>query len=176
MKPIILPYKNIFPKIHESAFIAAGAAVAGDVEIGAESSVWFNVAMRGDVGDIKIGSRSNIQDGSVIHMTSTTQGTYIGDEVTVGHMALLHSCTIEDRVLIGMQSCVMDDVLVEAEAMVAAGSLVTPGKRIASRQLWAGRPARYVRDLTDEEVAHLRKSADDYVRVSRAYMSSSLRG
>jgi carbonic anhydrase/acetyltransferase-like protein (isoleucine patch superfamily) len=170
MKPIILPFKNIYPRIHETAFIAPGALVAGDIEIGAESSIWFNVSMRGDVGGIRIGARSNIQDGSVVHMTSTTQGTYIGDEVTVGHMALLHSCTIEDRVLIGMQSCVMDDVCVQSEAMVAAGSLVTPRTVVGSRQLWAGRPARYVRDLTDEEVAHLRKSADDYVRCSRAYL------
>lgn len=170
MKPIILPFKNIHPTIHETAFIAPGAVVAGDVHIGAESSVWFNVSMRGDVGDIRIGSRSNIQDGSVVHMTSTTQGTYIGDDVTVGHMALLHSCTIEDRVLIGMQSCVMDDVLVETGSMVAAGSLVTPRTVVPSGQLWAGRPARYVRDLTDEEIVHLSKSADDYVRCSRGYM------
>jgi carbonic anhydrase/acetyltransferase-like protein (isoleucine patch superfamily) len=171
MKPIILPFKEFVPKIDETAFIAPGAVVAGDVEIGEESSVWFNVTMRGDIGDIRIGKRTNIQDNSVIHMTSTTQGTYIGDEVTVGHMALLHSCTIEDRVLIGMQSCVMDDALVQAEAMVAAGSLVTPRTVIPSHQLWAGRPAHYVRDLTAEEIAHLRKSADDYVRCSRGYMA-----
>ena len=170
MKPLILPFKDIHPKIHETAFIAPGVAIAGDVEIGAEASVWFNVSMRGDVGDIKIGKRTNIQDGSVIHMTSTTQGTYIGDEVTVGHMALLHSCTIENQVLIGMQACVMDDARVETQAMVAAGSLVTPRTVVPSGQLWAGRPARYVRDLTTQEIAHLAVSADDYVRCSRAYM------
>ena len=170
MKPIILPFKNIHPTIHETAFIASGAVVAGDVHIGAESSVWFNVSMRGDVGDIRIGARSNIQDGSVVHMTSSTQGTYIGDEVTVGHMALLHSCTIEDRVLIGMQSCVMDDARVETNSMIAAGSLVTPRTVVPSGQLWAGRPARYVRDLTTQEIAHLVVSADDYVRCSRGYM------
>lgn len=170
MKPIILPFNNISPQIHETAFIAPGVAITGDVQIGAEASVWFNVSMRGDVGDIKIGARSNIQDGSVVHMTSTTQGCYIGDEVTVGHMALLHSCTVEDRVLIGMQACVMDDALVQTESMVAAGSLVTPRTIVPSGQLWAGRPARYVRDLSAEEIAHLGRSADDYVRCSRGYM------
>lgn len=167
---MIKKFKNISPKIEDSTFIAENAVVIGDVEIGEESSVWYNCVLRGDVNDIKIGKRTNIQDGTVIHVSSTTQGTYIGDDVTIGHCALLHACTIGNRAFIGMQACVMDDAIVEDEAMVAAGALVTPGKRIPSRQLWSGRPAKYMRDLTPEEIEFLQFSADRYVKLSREYL------
>lgn len=170
-KSIILPYEGILPEIHETAFIAPGAVVTGDVIIGEQSSVWFNSTVRGDVGDIKIGDRTNIQDGSVVHITRTTQGTYIGDDVTVGHMAMLHSCTVEDQCLVGMQSCLLDNAGMETQSMLAAGSLLTPGKVVPSHQLWAGRPARYVRDLTVEEIAFFKKSADNYVKNSLGYMA-----
>ncbi len=163
-------FKNILPKIETSAFIAENTVIIGDVEIGEESSVWYNCVLRGDVNDIKIGNRTNIQDGTIIHVSSTTQGTYIGDDVTVGHCALLHACTVGDRAFIGMQACVMDDAIVEDEAMVAAGALVTPGKRIPSRQLWGGRPAKYMRDLTPEEIGFLKFSAERYVKLSREYL------
>ncbi len=168
----IFPYKGIYPKIHESVYIAPTAAIAGDVEIGEESSVWFGCSMRGDVHEIRIGKRTNIQDGSVLHVTRGVSGCYVGDDVTVGHMALLHACTIGNRVLIGMKACVMDRAIVEDGAMVAAGALVTPGKVVPSRQLWAGSPARYMRDLSEEEIAFLKISADNYVRDSRAYLSA----
>lgn len=167
---MIKPFKNILPRIDASAFIAKNAVMIGDCEIGAQSSIWYNCVLRGDVNDIKIGARSNIQDGTIIHVSSTTQGTYIGDDVTVGHMALLHACTIGNRAFIGMQACIMDDAIVEDEAMVAAGALVTPGKRIPSRQLWGGRPARFMRDLTEDEITFLRFSANRYVTLSRAYI------
>jgi carbonic anhydrase/acetyltransferase-like protein (isoleucine patch superfamily) len=125
--------------------------------------------VRGDVNDIKIGARTNIQDGTVIHVSSTTQGTYIGDDVTIGHLALIHACTIGHRAFIGMQACVMDEAVVEEEAMVAAGALVTPSKRIPKHQLWGGRPARYMRDLTPEEIAYLKHSADHYAKLAKAY-------
>ncbi len=163
-------YKNVLPKIDDSVFVAENAVVIGDVEIGPESSIWYNCVLRGDVNDIKIGARTNIQDGTVIHVSSSTQGTYIGDDVTVGHMALLHACTIGDRAFIGMKACVMDDATVEEEAMVAAGALVTSGKRVPKHQLWAGSPARYMRDLTAKEVEFLRFSADRYVKLSRTYI------
>ena len=163
-------YKNILPRIDDAAFVAENAVVIGDVEIGPESSIWYNCVLRGDVNDIKIGARTNIQDGTVIHVSSSTQGTYIGDDVTVGHMALLHACTIGDRAFIGMKACVMDDATVEEEAMVAAGALVTSGKRVPKHQLWAGSPARYMRDLTAQEVEFLRFSADRYVKLSRTYI------
>ena len=144
----------------------------GDVVVEEESSVWYGCTVRGDVNDIKIGKRTNIQDGSVIHVSSTTQGTYIGDEVTVGHMALLHACTVGDRAFIGMKACVMDDTLIEDEAMVAAGALVTSGKIVPSGQLLGGTPASYMRDLTDKERDFLKFSADSYVRLAGKYMEN----
>lgn len=170
---IIRSYKSISPKIDSSCFVAENAVIVGDVEIGPDCGIWYGCILRGDVNNIRIGRGTNIQDGTVIHVSSTTQGTYIGDDVTVGHMALLHACTIGHRAFIGMQACVMDDAVVEDEAMVAAGALVTSGKRVPSRQLWAGRPAKYVRDLTDEEVAFLKFSADRYVRLAKNYIAES---
>lgn len=167
---LILPYRGVMPKIDPSVFVAKSASIIGDVEIGTESNIWFGTTIRGDVHEIRIGKRTNIQDGCVIHVTRNVSGTYIGDEVTVGHMALLHACTIGDQAFIGMKACVMDEAVVEAGAMVAAGALVTPGKRVPSGQLWAGSPARYMRDLTDDDKAFLPVSADNYVRLSREYM------
>lgn len=168
--PVILPFNGMTPAIDPSAYIAQGVVLTGDVTIGPQSSVWFNSVLRGDVGDIKIGARSNVQDGSILHMTSTTQGTYIGDDVTIGHMALLHSCTIENECLVGMQSCILDDARMETQSMLAAGSLLTPGKIVPSHQLWAGRPARYVRDLTPEEITFFKQSADNYVKNAAGYL------
>ena len=166
---MIRDFKGKNPVIDETAFIAENAFIIGDVTIGRDAGIWFGCILRGDVNDIKIGERTNIQDGTVIHVSSTTQGTYIGDDVTIGHMALIHACTIGDRAFIGMQACVMDDAKIENEAMVAAGALVTSGKIIPSRQLWAGRPAKYVRDLRDDEIEFLKFSAERYVRLSKDY-------
>lgn len=166
---LILPYRNILPKIDPSAFVAPGASVIGDTVIGAESGIWFGCTIRGDVNIIRIGARTNIQDNSMIHVSSTLQGTFVGDDVTVGHMALLHACTIGNRAFIGMQACVMDGAVVEDEAMVAAGALVTPGKRIPSRQLWGGRPAKFMRDLSDEDIEGFLHSARHYAALAREY-------
>ncbi len=166
---IIRSYKNITPQIDSSAFIAENAALIGDVQIGAGTGIWYGVTLRGDVNDIKIGARTNIQDGTVIHTSLGVQGTYIGDDVTVGHMALLHACTIGNKAFIGMQSLIMDEVVVEDEAMVAAGSMVTPRKRIPRHQLWSGRPARYMRDMTPEEIEYLQISADRYAALAKEY-------
>jgi carbonic anhydrase/acetyltransferase-like protein (isoleucine patch superfamily) len=166
---IIRPYKNIVPEIDGTAFIAENAAVIGDVTIGAGTGIWYGCTLRGDVNDIKIGKRTNIQDGTVIHTSLGVQGTYIGDDVTVGHMALLHACTIGNKAFIGMQSLIMDEVVVEDEAMVAAGSMVTPRKRIPRHQLWGGRPARYMRDMTPEEIEYLQISADRYAALAQEY-------
>jgi carbonic anhydrase/acetyltransferase-like protein (isoleucine patch superfamily) len=118
--PLILPYKNITPKIHPTAFIAPGAVIVGDVEIGAESSIWFGCVLRGDVNVIRVGARTNIQDGTIVHVTKGGQGTHIGDEVTVGHMVLLHDCTLADRSFIGMKAAIIDRAKVESMAMVGA--------------------------------------------------------
>jgi carbonic anhydrase/acetyltransferase-like protein (isoleucine patch superfamily) len=169
---IIRPYKNITPKIDTSAFLAENVSVIGDVEIGAGTGIWYGCVLRGDVNDIKIGQRTNIQDGTVIHTSLGVQGTYIGDDVTVGHMALLHACTIGNKAFIGMKSLIMDEVIVEDEAMVAAGSMVTPRKIIPKHQLWGGRPARYMRDMTTEEIEYLQISADRYAALAQEYKSS----
>lgn len=166
----ILPYKNMQPKIGQNVWIAPGSWVVGDVEIADDVGIWFNCVLRGDVNNITIGARTNIQDGTVIHVSSTLQGTYIGSDVTVGHAALLHACTIEDAAFIGMQACVMDGAYVESGAMVAAGALVTPGKRIPSGQLWAGSPAKFMRELTEEERSYIPYSAKHYVDLAREYL------
>lgn len=170
MPSLILPYKKIMPVIGQNVFIAPNAAVIGDVKIGDQSSVWFNCTVRGDVNNIVIGARTNVQDGTVVHVSSTLQGTYIGNDVTIGHMALLHACTIEDAAFIGMQACVMDGAYVESGAMVAAGALVTPGKRVLKGQLWAGSPAKFMRDLTEDEKKYIPHSAKHYVEISKNYL------
>lgn len=164
------PYKGILPKLADDVWLAPGAQVIGDVVIGAQSSVWYNCVVRGDVNNVVIGQRSNIQDGTVIHVASEGQGTYIGDDVTVGHMAILHACTVENGAFIGMKACVMDDAYVEAGAMVAAGALVSPGKRVKAGWLWAGVPARPVRELTEDEKKFLPYSAQRYVRLAAEYL------
>lgn len=168
--PIIRPYKDKTPVIDPSAFIAENAVITGDVVIGADSNIWYGVIMRGDVNNIVIGARTNIQDGTVIHVSSFGHNTVIGNDVTVGHMALLHACHIRDGGFVGMQACVMDGAVVESEAMVAAGSLVTPGKIIPSRQLWGGRPARFMRELNEDDLKHLKWSSSHYVRMSKEYL------
>lgn len=171
--PIIVPYLDKSPKISEDVFIATGASIVGDVTIGNESSVWFGSVIRGDVQSVTIGNRSNIQDGSIIHVTRVTGPTIIGDDVTIGHGVILHACELHNLSFIGMGATVMDRVVVHEHSMVAAGALVTPGKEIPSGQLWGGSPAKYMRDLHDDEIAFIKTSADNYVRLSREYLQSS---
>ena len=179
-KPLILPYKGeyapggVFPKISDKAFIAPGAAVIGDVEIGEDTGVWFGCVIRGDVNTIRIGKRTNIQDGTVIHVTRHTGPTFIGDNITIGHSVLLHACRLEDNCFVGMHATIMDGAVVESGAMVAAGALVTPGKRIPAGQLWAGNPAKYFRDLTERDLAFFPVSAENYVKHAREYLALNL--
>lgn len=168
----IYPYKNINPKIANNAFIAPNAAVIGDVEIKEETSIWYGCSLRGDVNDIKIGQRTNIQDNSVIHTTYKLQGTYIGDDVTIGHSAILHACTIENMGFVGMQACVMDEAVIETMGMLAAGALLTPGKRVPSGQLWAGRPAKFMRDINEEERKYIEWSATHYARLGSEHKAN----
>ena len=167
--PTILPYRSIMPKIDPSAFIAPGAIVIGDVEIGAESSIWPGCVLRGDVQAIRIGARTNIQDGTVIHVTAGGQGVHIGDEVTVGHMALLHDCTLESRSFAGMKAIVMDGAKVESHGVLAAGALLTPGKILPGDQLWTGSPAKYKRNLTESDRAEFGTRWQEYVDLMRTY-------
>lgn len=167
--PVILPYKNILPRIDQSAYIADNAVITGDVVIGEDSNIWFGCTLRGDVNNIRIGARTNIQDHTMIHVSSFGHNTEIGDDVTVGHMALLHACKVGNGAFIGMKACIMDGAVVEDRAMVAAGALVTPGKIVPSGELWAGSPARFMRKLTAEDFKHMEWSAAHYVRLSREY-------
>jgi len=166
---MILPFRNILPKIADDAFIAEGAVIIGDVHIGKESNVWFGCIIRGDVNYIRIGERTNIQDGTVIHVTRKTGPTIIGSGVTIGHSVLLHACTLEDNCFIGMHATIMDKTVVESGAWVAAGALVPPGKRILKGQVWAGNPAKYLRDMKPEETDFIAISSNNYVELAREY-------
>lgn len=163
------------PRIHESALIAPGCRIIGDVEIGPEASIWYNCVLRGDVNRIVIGARTNIQDGTVIHCDSPDpkhpEGfpTIIGDDVLVGHLAMIHGCTIHDRGFVGLSATVMNACVIESDGMLAAGAMLTSGKRIGSRQLWGGRPAAYMRDLTDAALADMRQGVAHYVRNGQAH-------
>ncbi len=165
------PFKEHFPSVAESAFLVDSAQVIGAVTIGEQSSLWFNVVVRGDVNQIRIGARTNIQDGSVVHVTHKTHPTYIGDDVTVGHNVTLHGCQIGDRCLIGMGAVVMDGVVIEDDVMVAAGALVVPGTRVPSRSLFTGAPAKFKRMLSDDEVTGLKQSALNYLGYVEDYRS-----
>ena len=169
MSAVILPYKGVRPTIAPDAFIAPTAVVIGDVVIGAGTSVWFNCVVRGDVHEIRIGERTNIQDGTIVHVTGGKFGTYIGSDVTIGHGAVLHACTLEDCCFIGMGATILDGAVVESGAMVAAGAVVTPGKRVKKGELWAGNPAKLLRELSAADVAFFPKSAENYVNLATQY-------
>ena len=168
----IITYQGIKPDVHPEAFIAPGAFVIGKVEIGAKSSIWYNCTVRGDEEPIHIGSGTNIQDGTTIHTSGGIADTWIGDHVLVGHMSMLHGCRIEDRAFIGMGSVVLDDSVVETYAMLAAGSVLTPGKRIPPGQLWAGCPARYMRDLRPEETEIHAEQVARYVKLGEKHTAA----
>lgn len=147
-----------------TAFVAAGAIIVGDVTLSDHSSIWYGAIVRGDVAPIRIGSRTNIQDGAVIHVSrERPEGTIIGSNVTIGHLALIHACTLEDECMIGMNACVMDGAVVEKHAWIAAGALVTPGKKVLSGQMWSGTPARHQRDLRPVEIETIGLVAQLYV-------------
>ncbi len=167
---MIRPFRNILPRLGKNVFIAEGAAVIGDVHIGDESNVWFGCVIRGDVNTIRIGARTNIQDGTVIHVTRQTGPTSIGSGVTIGHSVLLHACTLEDDCFIGMHSTIMDGAVVESGGWVGAGAIVTPGKRIPKGQIWAGNPARYLRDVKPDEAAFIAISARNYTELAAEYL------
>ena len=168
---MIRRFKNLTPVVDPSAYIDESAQVIGDVVIGAESSVWMNVVIRGDVNHIRVGRRTNIQDLTMVHVMREAHPTVIGDEVTIGHAAVLHGATIEDRVLIGMAAVLLNGVHVGHDSVVAAGTLLAEGTRIPPRSLVMGRPGKVRRELTDEEVAEIRGYADNYVRYRLDYQS-----
>jgi carbonic anhydrase/acetyltransferase-like protein (isoleucine patch superfamily) len=174
----IRSYKGIAPEIGQGVYIDETAVLVGDIKIGDESSVWPLVAARGDVNHIHIGQRTNIQDGSVLHVTHKNKENpegyplIIGNDVTIGHKVTLHGCTIQDRVLVGMGAIILDNVIVEQEVMIGAGSLVPPNKVLESGYLYVGSPVKQARPLTDKERAFLQKSADNYVQNKNDYLDS----
>ncbi|MCI0606515.1 gamma carbonic anhydrase family protein, partial [bacterium] len=154
---MIRAFGDKIPQIHETAFIEESAQIIGDVVIGPHSSVWFNTTIRGDVYHIRIGSYTNIQDNSVLHVTRGTHATILEDYVTVGHSVTLHGCHIHSNNLLGIGSIILDDVVIEENCLIAAGALLAPGTRVPSRSLMMGVPAKKVRDVTDQEVARIRQ-------------------
>lgn len=172
----IRSYQGITPQLGQRVLVDPSAVVLGDVEIGDDSSVWPLVAIRGDMHRIRIGSRTSVQDGSVLHITHA--GPFnpdgfpliIGSEVTIGHQAMLHGCTLGDRILIGMGSMVMDGAVIEDDVVLGAGSLVPPGKRLESGYLYVGRPAKQVRPLTDKEMSFFSYTAGNYVKLKDQHL------
>jgi carbonic anhydrase/acetyltransferase-like protein (isoleucine patch superfamily) len=168
---MIRSFQGINPTIAGSAFIEETAVVIGDVVIGEDSSVWFNAVIRGDVHYIRIGSRTNIQDLCVVHVTHDTYPTILGDDVTVGHHVVIHGCTIKDRVLVGMGATIMDGVVIGEDCIVGARALVTERTIVPPKSLIVGSPAKVRRPVTNEELAWIRESAQNYVRYSRQYLA-----
>jgi len=169
--PIILPFRGVLPRLGRGVFVAPGAAVIGDVELGDEANVWFGCVVRGDDHFIRIGARTNVQDGTVIHVSLNTHPTVIGADVTIGHGARLHGCTLEDGCMVGIGAVVLDGAVVEPGAIVAAGAVLAPGKRVPSGEMWAGCPARKARELKDSEREFLRINSKHYCGLARAYLA-----
>lgn len=176
MYPVLRPYNNIHPDIGDSVFIDPFSTVIGDVRIADDVSIWPMCVLRGDVNYISVGARTNIQDGSVLHVARKGEASVdgysleIGEDVTVGHKAMLHACKIGDRVLIGMGAIVLDNVHIEEDVILGAGSLVPPNKRLVSGYLYIGSPAKQVRPLTEDEYAFLKRSATHYVKLKNEYL------
>jgi len=174
----IRPYRNHLPRLGARVYVDPAAVVVGDVELGDDVSLWPFTVARGDVNFIRIGARSNVQDGTVLHVTHDgpyTPGGFpllIGADVTIGHAAVLHACTIEDACLIGMRATILDGAIVRKHAMVGAGAVVTPGKIVGEGELWIGNPARCVRRLTDTQIEQLHYSAQHYVRLKDDYLAA----
>lgn len=167
---MLRPYRGVLPRVHPTAYIDHSAQVIGDVEIGEESSVWMCVVIRGDVHRIRIGRRSNVQDGTIVHVMKDTHPTLIGDDVTIGHAAVVHGCTIEDRCLVGMGAILLNGVVVGTGSIVAAGTLLPEGTRVPPRSLVMGSPGRVRRSLEDADVAEIQMYADRYVGYRLDYM------
>ncbi len=167
---MLYPFNGVWPKVADDCFIAPGARIIGDVEIGSGSSVWFNVVIRGDVGTIRIGKNTNIQDGTVIHVSSGGINTEIGDNVLIGHMALIHGTVIENFGFVGFNAATMDRCVIKSKGMLAAGSLLSPGKNVGEAELWMGRPAKFVRELDEEMLKNNAMGTKGYAKIATQYL------
>ena len=174
----IIPIHGKTPKIHDSAFVAPGCTLIGDIEIGADSSIWYNCVLRADVSRIVVGARSNIQDGSVVHCDGPMPGrpegyaTIIGEDVLIGHMAMVHGCTIHDRGFVGLGAIAMNKAVIGSDAMLAAGAMLTENKVMGARELWAGRPAKKLRDLDDAAVMGMRAGVMHYTQNAKDHAAA----
>jgi len=168
-KDMLIDYKNKSPLIGNDTFIAEGAKIIGDVSIGNFSSIWFNVVIRGDVASVRIGNSTNIQDNTVIHTSRFNGVASIGDNVTIGHCSILHACIVQDYGFVGMGSIILDKAIVESYGFVAAGALVTSNTIIKSYELWGGRPARFMRQLREDEIEYIKQSALNYQSLANDY-------
>ena len=166
-------YRGIAPRVHATAYVDSSAQVIGDVEIGEASSIWMNAVVRGDVNWIRIGARSNVQDGTIVHVMVGTHPTTIGDDVTIGHGAVVHGCTLHDRILVGMGAILLNGVVVGADSIVAAGTLLAERTQVPPRSLVMGSPGKVRRELTDEEVAAIRAYAERYVGYRLDYINAT---
>ena len=169
MHIMIIPYGDKQPTLDPTAFVVPNASIIGDVVVGPRSSLWFQVVVRGDVNHIRIGARTNIQDGAVVHVTNKTHPTIIGDDVTIGHNATLHGCTVGDRCLVGIGAVILDGVEIGSDCLIAAGTLVTPGSLIPPGSLVMGSPAEVRRALSKDEIIHLKQSAENYLSYQEMY-------
>ena len=169
---MLIKYKEITPKIEKNVFVAPGSYIIGDVKIGSRSNIWFNVVIRGDVEKIRIGSNTNIQDLTMVHCTTNGNGVQIGSNVTIGHNCVIHDCKVEDNSLVGMSSTILDGAVIKKNSMLGAGSLLTQGKIVKSGELWAGKPAKFLRMLESDEKKFLKKSAKRYYQLSQEYLAN----
>jgi gamma-carbonic anhydrase len=170
----VLPYKGVWPTIGANVFLAPNCFVIGQVTIADDANLWFNVVVRGDDHWIRIGARTNVQDGTIIHVSKDTRPTTIGSDVTIGHGAVLHGCTVEDHAMVGIGATVLDGAVIESDAIVAAGAIVSPGKQIKSGELWAGCPAKLIRRVKPEEFEFIRINGSHYCRLASDYLALSL--
>jgi len=170
------------PQIDDSAFIAPGCRIIGDVRIGPEASIWYNCVIRAEVNYVEIGARSNVQDGSVVHCDGPMPGrpegfpAIIGEDVLIGHNSMVHGCVLKDRAFIGLSATIMNGAVIEGDAMLAAGAMLTQGKTVPSGQLWAGSPARFVRDLAEKEIAGMQIGVAHYVENAKAHAKALREG
>jgi carbonic anhydrase/acetyltransferase-like protein (isoleucine patch superfamily) len=171
--PLILPFGGKLPQIAPDAFIADNATIIGDVVIGAGAGIWFGCVLRGDSNYIRVGARTNIQDGTVVHVAREAGGTDIGAGVMIGHMAMIHACRIDDGAMIGMTACILDGAAVETGAMVAAGALVSPGKIVRSGEVWAGRPAKFWRPMSEQDRHYFLSGIDHYCELAQEYRTGT---
>lgn len=169
---LLKEYNGILPQVSEKAYVADNVAITGDTKIADDANIWFGVTMRGDLNHISIGKNTNIQDNTVVHV-DTDYPTTIGDDVTIGHLCIIHGCIIEDNVLVGMGSTLMNGSVIKKNTIIGAGSLVTEGKEFPEGVLLVGRPAKVIRELTEEEIQGIKKSAEMYVANSKVYKKTN---